>query len=142
MIINSLREYGKNFTESEVFVNGEKFCHVLEDEGRPAGVKIYAETCIPEGHYSVQITMSGRFKKPMMVVYNKPDRSVERSGVRFTGIRVHSGYNVEHTAGCLLAMYKTDNGEASNPASNDLQALVQAALDQGEEVHWIISRKN
>ena len=140
MIIVCIRKYYKDFTQSDLYINGERFCYVLEDEGRPSGVKIPDDTCIPEGCYQVAISVSHRFKKPMMVLYNRDDHSIERLGVRFTGIRPHGGNNIEHTAGCPLLAYNSDhNGKVWNRASDDLQDIITAAIDKGEEVKWIIT---
>ena len=130
MIINCLRTYQADKTTGEIFVNGQHFGPSLEDPGRPANVKIPSQTCIPEGVYNVKITHSNRFNKPLMLIHNQADLSVQNSGIRFTGIRVHAGANVGHTAGCPLVT----NYEA-------LQAQVQAALDAGESVLWVVSNK-
>lgn len=129
MIINQFRTYHDKVTTSDVFVNGVYFGEAIEDIGRPAGVKIPAETCIPEGVYHVSITMSGKFGKPMMVLYNvNDDHSVDRGGVRFTGIRVHRGAGTRNTEGCVLL-----------PDYEQLQAKVQAQLDSGDKIYWVIS---
>jgi len=128
MIINHLRTYEKSCTVADVYVDGKYFGDTLEDVGRPTGVKVYAETCIPEGVYKVTISYSNRFKQPMMLLYNQDDFSIENGGVRFTGIRVHGGTNVEHTAGCpLLLGYEA------------LQAQVAVVLDADGDVFWVIS---
>ena len=131
MIINQLRTYHEHKTTSDIYADGLYFGDALEDVGRPAGVKIYAKTCIPEGVYKVAITRSGRFKKDMMVLYNvDDDQSVDRDGVRFTGIRVHGGSTVDHTAGCVL-----------HPGYEVLQMSVKEKLDAGQDVYWVINRK-
>lgn len=130
MIISSLRTYLKDETVSRVFVDGSYFDSCLEDAGRPPNVKVQDETCIPEGAYKVAITRSNRFGKDMMILFNvDADMSVWRDGVRFTGIRVHAGSSIEHTAGCLLV-----------PRYRELQPQVKAALDAGEDVYWIVTR--
>ena len=130
MIINQFRDYQKDKTVSSIYVDGKYFGESLEDVGRPSGIKIQDETCIPECVYSVAITRSNRFSKDMMVLYNvEDDHSVEVGGVRFTGIRVHRGVTTAHTAGCvLLARYEV------------LQAMVQECLDEGEYVFWVINK--
>lgn len=139
MNIVQFRTYYKDRTESTLHIHGVEFCRVLEDVGRPAGVKIPLETCIPEAHYKAVITRSTRFEKDMILLYNQDDMSVERHGVRFTGIRVHGGRNTEHTAGCPLVGHKLIDGELSNSASEELHYLVQSALDNGEIINWIIT---
>ena len=130
MIITQLREYLKDSTISELFVNGDlQPGMILEDIGRTNGVKIQDETCIPEGVYRVTITPSARFGKDMLLLFNRPDYSVQNDGIKFTGIRVHRGANTSHTAGCLLY----SGYEA-------LQARVAAELAAGREVLWVITR--
>jgi hypothetical protein len=102
---------------------------VIEDVGRPTGVKIPGKTCIPEGVYNVTITMSNKFKKPMILLSNMPDGSIFRNDVTFSGIRVHSGITVDHTEGCPL--YQD---------YEKLQVRIQEALARKEQVLWIISK--
>lgn len=130
MIITQLRTYNATDTMSTLFLNGEQLLgRVLEDVGRPAGVKIQDQTCIPEGVYKVTITHSPQFRKEMMLLSNMPDGSIQRDDVRFTGIRVHRGTNTSHTAGCpLYAHYE------------ELQAKVAIALNRGEPVYWVIGK--
>ena len=141
MIITSLRTYKKDHTDGRVFVNGEKFGHSLEDAGRPPGVKIAAETCIPEGTYKVSVTLSKKFGRYMLVLYNiDDDHSVDRAGVRFTGIRVHGGNNIEHTAGCIIVAKNSDKrGKVSGSLEKALVALVGKAQSAGEDVLWCIT---
>lgn len=129
MNIVSLRTYHQTKTTSGVYVDGEFFSYSLEDAGRPAGVKVQNETCIPEMTCQVLITHSKRFGKPMMILFNKEsDHSIRRHGVKFTGIRCHAGVTIEHTAGCpLIKNYE------------QLQELVQDAIERGEVVYWTFS---
>ena len=141
MIVNQLRDYQPTCTESDLYINGLQYCYVLEDVGRPHGVKIDAETCIPEGHYKAVITRSTRFEKDMILLYNTEEKTVERFGVRFTGIRVHGGNNIHHTAGCPLVGFKRAQGKVYNSASDELREQVQTAIDAGESIDWIITEK-
>lgn len=141
MIITLLRTYKKDHTDGRVFVNGDIFGHSLEDAGRPPGVKIAAETCIPEGAYYVRITHSNKFKRDMILIFNiVDDLSVDRMGVRFTGIRVHGGNNIEHTAGCIMVARNSDKeGNISGSLENELYDAVLAARDRGEKIMWVIT---
>ncbi len=131
MIINQLRTYHKDRTVSVLFVDGVQLTGTtLEDCGRPKGVKIQDETCIPEGVYGVKITKSERFKKDMVILFNEPsDLSVRDGTVRWTGIRLHAGVNIEHTAGCIL--YRQYEA---------LQTMIQEQLDNHQPVYWIIGK--
>lgn len=141
MIINTFRTYQKDHTDGKVYVNGNYFGNSLEDAGRPLGVKIQDETCIPEFTYQVKITRSPAFKRNMIVLFDTEyDHSINRHGVRFTGIRVHGGNNIEHTSGCVIVAKKSDGkGKVSGSLERELTVLVQAALDDQQEVYWVIS---
>jgi len=130
VIINQIRAYHEARTVSVLYEDGILLSGtVIEDVGRPQGVKIAGKTCIPEGVYNVSITLSPKFKKPMILLSNKPDGSIQRDDVTFTGIRVHAGISVDHTEGCPL--YQD---------YEKLQSRIQAAIDKGEKVLWIISK--
>ncbi len=143
MIINQIRKYYEHFTESVLFVegvnDGGKFCFVLEDVGRPHGIKIPGVTCIPEGVYNVIVSKSNRWNKDMLLLYNKEDLSIQKFGIKFTGIRPHGGNRVGDTAGCPILNYNTDHkGGAWNRASDDLFSIVKPYIDKNEPVTWII----
>lgn len=141
MIITSLRTYQKDHTDGRVFVNGDKFGESLEDAGRPTGVKIVGETCIPEGTYEVAITHSNKFGRDMLVLYNvDDDHSIERCGVRFTGIRNHGGNDINHTAGCLMTAINSDKkGKIWGSLESELLLTVKNAIDAGDIVLWVIA---
>ena len=131
MKIAHKRSYEALRTVGQLFIDGKPYGSTIEDIGRPYGVKVAKETCIPEGSYRVTITQSQRFGRPMMLLYTNPlDKSVDMGGIKFTGIRVHKGTKTEHTEGCVL--YQGDLAE--------LQSLVDAAFQRGEQVTWDIER--
>ena len=95
--------YTSKSTIGRLFIDGIEFCYTLEDVVRAKGVKVYGETAIPEGIYSVTLSYSNRFKQVMPLVYNQEDLSVQDGkGVRFDGIRIHWGNKAEHSHGCIL----------------------------------------
>lgn len=143
MIVAQLRTYYEDFTESTLHIDGgKKYCYVLEDIARPLGVKFPGETCIPEGHYRVAISISSRWHKPMMLLYNTKEKAVERFGVKFTGIRPHGGNRTSDTEGCPILAYRSSHdGKVWNRASDDLFVSIEAAINNEEEVHWIITEK-
>lgn len=141
-IINQIRTYKQDHTDSELYspTQPTRFCHVLEDVGRPHGVKIDAETCIPEGVYNVIINRSTRFNKDMILLFNQEDKTVYRFGISFSGVRAHGGNDVDNTEGCPLVAYNSDlNGKVWGRASDDLLLIIRDWIDSGEEVRWIIS---
>jgi hypothetical protein len=135
------RTYKDDHTDSELFVPGiTKDMFVLEDVGRPPGIKIYGETCIPEGMYEVSVSMSTRFGKELMLLSNTPDMAVEKAGVRFTGVRPHGGNDVDDTHGCPLCAYNSDrSGKVWGRATDDIIKLVKQWLADGDEVYWVVT---
>lgn len=116
------------------------FCHVLEHPARPAGIKVPGYTCIPEGVYEVTINHSSRFDRPMMLLSNQGDLSVEKAGVRFSGIRPHGGNTAADSDGCpLLAYHSNGAGKIWGRADQDLQLRVQRWLNKGHRVVWVVA---
>lgn len=96
-------EFTDKSTIGSLFIDGEFFCYTLEDKVREPGIKVYGETAIPFGEFSLTLSWSNRFQCVMPLIYNKPDLSVQDGeGVRFDGIRIHSGNKAEHSHGCIL----------------------------------------
>jgi Family of unknown function (DUF5675) len=142
MIITQLRSYSPEYTQSELFINNndKRFCYVLEDKRLPWGIKVTGETCIPEGAYQVINSISRRLGKPMPLLFNTIDMAVERDGVKFDGIRVHGGNDVHDTAGCPIVAYNTDHGgRVWGSASDEINAEIDAAINSGEWVLWVIT---
>jgi len=142
MIILSIRDYVKDATLSDVYINGKWFCYGLEDVARPVNVKLPGETCIPEGTYTVVITRSRRFRCDMLHLYNHGGMMVRRDGVVFSGIRAHGGNDTEDTAGCILvAINKTSDNQIYGSMEEDLFEQVDDAIKSGEDVMWVISSR-
>lgn len=141
-------------TAAYVMVNGEHFCHSIEDpereprDGRPVGNlaelerwvrswKIPGETAIPYCRTPVVIDLSARFKKRMIHLTRVPG---------FEGVRAHSGTTPKHSEGCILLgdeIYQTPAGwrvrdGQSKPAVDRLFALIDEALGRRIEVWWTI----
>jgi hypothetical protein len=136
------RKYYPEFTESELIVPelSARKIWVLEDKKQPYGVKVLGETCIPEGIYDVSITMSTRFGKDMMLLSNRPDGSIVKDCVSFSGVRPHGGNVVTNTEGCPLLNYNTDGkGKQWERASDAVFEHVQKWLKLGISVKWIIT---
>lgn len=92
-------EYGSNYTISNLYIDGQRECFVLEDKVRELdGVPVYAwkipdETAIPKGTYKVIVNHSNRFNRDMPLLLGVPG---------FAGIRIHQGNTDKNTSGCLL----------------------------------------
>jgi len=137
------RSYFENCTVSDLYnPDGVQIGFALEDVGRPVGVKIPGETCIPEGAYNVDITYSNRFKKLMIQISNTDDLRVDRDGVEFLGVRVHGGNTVANTEGCPLVAENFDGDETIwSSLSKQVTEEIIGYIEKGYRVQWIITRK-
>lgn len=80
-------------TIGQLEINGAFECWTLEDPVREDGIKIFGETAIPTGTYTVEITHSPRFKRDLPLLLNVHG---------FVGVRIHPGNTPADTAGCIL----------------------------------------
>lgn len=132
------RWYSRRATLGELYLDGEFFCHTLEDKdrrleqaadvGQMMARKIPGETCIPRGKYNLGITFSNRFQKYTPELHDVPC---------FEYIRIHPGNTHENTEGCILVGEQGEHeGEVcvwnSRITFNHLMDKLEAALDKGE----------
>lgn len=117
------------YTIGELSVNDNYLCDTLEDRVRPTGEKVYGETAIPSGTYTVTLSYSNRFKKTMPEILNVPN---------FSGIRIHCGNSSKDTEGCLLVGKwdgKTENWISDSKNSyNKLYSLLEEAFNKKENI--------
>jgi hypothetical protein len=127
-------------TISQLYVDGDLFCFVLEDvvreeAGKPVEKwKVKDETAIPQGTYDIVLENSPRFGPDTITLKNVPG---------FSQIRVHSGNTELHTEGCLILGYKltpdnTIKVGTTKPAVADLKARIKKALQEGSKVYMEI----
>ena len=118
---------GATCTIGELLVDGEHECWTLEDVVRPDGVKIYGETAIPYGTYSVVITFSNRFQRDLPLLVGVPG---------FEGIRIHPGNTAADTHGCILVGRGHTGSRVSESvlAFNSLFPKIRDAFRQGQEI--------
>lgn len=118
-----------NYTIGELSVNNNYVCDTLEDRVRPTGEKVYGETAIPSGTYTVTLSYSNRFKKTMPEILNVPN---------FSGVRIHCGNSSKDTEGCLLVGKwdgKTENWISDSKNSyNKLYSLLEEAFNKKENI--------
>lgn len=119
----TLRRYphGASATIGELSINGEPFCHVLED--LPHEKKIAGETRIPAGTYYVLMTVSpavaaGKLWSPLKST--ELPLLVEVPG--YDGVRIHAGNTSADTRGCLL-VGEWDGGEHITSSRKTLEEL-------------------
>lgn len=103
------------YTIGDLFVNDVFFSNVLEDKVRDFNkdgdlndsgeTKVYGETAIPYGIYTIDLTYSNRFKKILPLIENVKG---------FEGIRIHPGNTAVDTHGCLLVGNNTEKGKVTD----------------------------
>lgn len=119
-----------NYTVGKVIIDGERFCESMEDKDRGLTqdmsekeikrVKVYGETAIPTGVYTVKNTYSSKYKRNMPEVLNVPG---------FSGIRIHSGNTAKDSLGCILLGRNTKVGMVteSRKTCKEFDRLLEAA---------------
>jgi hypothetical protein len=126
MEIELKRRHGtKGYTHGQLFIDGKYFCDTLEDEERD--VKIDGITAIRSGRYSVDVTLSVRFKRRLPLLKNVAN---------FTGVRIHSGNTAKDTEGCILVGEYAAEGYVKNSriVFNRLFSEIDSTIKRGESV--------
>lgn len=140
LLILKRTNYNEKSTEGVLLVDGVEFCHTLEDTDRELEIngdsaKVYGETSIPKGEYTIDITMSPRFKVNLPILLDVP---------YFTGVRIHKGNKPEDTEGCILVGSLNEKGtdnwiSQSKPAFDKLMKVLLDAKSRKEEIKIIVT---
>ena len=135
-------QFGKDATNSLLFIDGEFECYGLEDEYRD--VKVMHETCIPEGEYEIKFRTVGGFHTRYAARYGSFHKGMlELQDVPgFQYILIHSGNTDEHTSGCYIVgetqqdLDKGKDGFVGNSgvAYKKLYPKVADELEKGNKV--------
>ena len=119
-----------SYTIGQLFVDGQYFCDTLEDTVRDLTNikdKVYGRTAIPVGTYTVIRDYSGHFKKLLPHILDVP---------YFSGVRIHSGNDVEDTNGCILVGMYHRAGYISNSRETmeKLMKILSDVVNKGEKI--------
>lgn len=131
------RYLGEEYTIGSLYDGlGNYICDTIEDKVRDynkdgdlldAGeTKVFGETAIPYGVYTVDLTMSPKFKRLLPLVEHVP---------HFTGIRIHRGNTAGDSAGCILPGENKQKGKIINSTHWEMEIikLILDAIRRGEE---------
>lgn len=155
MNIEHIRSFcGDRYTISHIYIDGKYFCDAIEDKDRgltsemtEAEIrkkKVYAQTAIPYGKYTVTIDIVSP-KMSQRAVYNPIRAKVPRllNVKGFDGILVHIGTTEKSSAGCIIVGKNTIKGRVtdSNKVFFALYALMQKARAKNEPIIWNITKK-
>lgn len=121
----------KDYCIGRLYINGVYFCDTLEDTDRGLDdtmteedikeMKVYGQTAIPTGIYTVLLTYSPKYKKVMPLINNVKG---------YSGIRIHSGNTAKDTEGCLLVGKNTKVGMVTD-SRNTYNALFKRLQQKG-----------
>ena len=135
------------YTISNMYIDGVKFCNVLEDTDRGLKqdmplediqkIKVHGKTAIPTGTYTVTLDIvSPKFSKYKQYEFcnGKLPRLIGVPG--FEGILIHIGNTEADTDGCLLVGKNNVVGKVTESTATfkSLYAKMQKAVDDGEEI--------
>lgn len=96
--------FTEDYTMGLLFIDGIYFCDTIEDKFRGndlKGKKVYGETCIPYGVYTVKITWSPKHKAYLPQIMDVP---------YFEGIRFDIANTAKEVLGCVGVGIKSENG--------------------------------
>lgn len=124
------------YTIGRLYIDDKYFCDTLEDKNRDLNkngkfdngeVKVYSETCIPFGTYSIKLTYAPKFKRELPWIQNVPS---------FSGILIHRGTTSKNTSGCVLVGENKVVGKLINSASYEIKLveLIKEATTKGDKV--------
>ena len=126
------------YTIGRLYRNGQLMCNTLEPPDRGLDsemtlaqirkLKVTGHTAIPTGTYLMTLTYSDRFKCKL------PELTPVKG---FSGIRIHSGNEVKHTAGCILPGENRIAGKVLNSATYVLKIIrdLEAEEHLGNKVY-------
>lgn len=121
-------------TFGQWLIDGEFFCHTLEDAireipGAPVEQwKVKAKTAIPAGRYRLTLEQSPRFGPDTITIHGVPG---------FVGVRVHGGNDVDDTEGCPIVGDQIDeqaggiSGAKARGVLDRLKAEIRTAESGG-----------
>ena len=125
-------KYDARRTWGRLYINGKFLCFTLEDTLRPWGIKVPGETGIPAGTYRIKLTMSGKFKRLLPIIFTEDNGyQIRKAGTEWKGVRLHRGNSIKDTWGCPLVGYTLLAMGVGNSTKAE-QDLVTALVGQGE----------
>lgn len=136
------------YTIGRLYVDGVYFCNTLEDRDRGlkqtdsksviAAKKVYGETAIPKGEYSVVLNVLSPKYAGVSWYKQKTGGYMPRllAVPGFDGILIHPGNTAVDTLGCILVGKNTQVGRLTQSKDTfaALYKKMKAAWDKGEGI--------
>ncbi len=129
--------FSPTYTIGKLYIDNVFFCDTIEDVNRDLNKdgditdtgegKVYAETCIPFGTYSVIVNRSPKLRRDLPRLLNVPS---------FDGILIHRGTSQKSSAGCIIVGENKIVGKVVNGAKyeNDLVVALKKAQNNKEKI--------
>lgn len=126
-----------SYSIGRLYIDGQFFSNTLEDKDRGLTqsmneadikkIKVYGETAIPKGTYTIVINYSNKFKRMMPQIMDVKG---------FNGVRIHEGNTAKDSLGCILVGDNKVTGKVLNSKStyNKLFSKLKAASSKGEKI--------
>jgi hypothetical protein len=133
---------GSEYTIGKLYIDDVYFCDTLEDKVRdynkdgdlldPGEEKIYGETAIPYGLYTIIVNMSPKFKRLLPRLLNVK----HFEGILIHGVRKGFVATAKHTHGCILVGKNTVKGGLTESATytDKLTLMLLAAQDKQDTI--------
>lgn len=133
-------EFKETYTIGKLYIDDSYFCDTLEDKNRDINKngkfdngekKIYGETCIPFGTYTIKMTYAPKFKRELPWLQDVPS---------FSGILIHAGNTARDSAGCILVGKYTAPGQIyqTREYESKLVERIKDAISKGESINITI----
>ncbi len=135
------------YTIGRLYLNGIKFCDVLEDTDRGLSadmpladiqkIKVHGKTAIPTGTYKVTLdVVSPKFSKYKQYAFCKGKLPRLLNVPGYEGILIHIGNTANDTDGCLLVGVNNVVGKVTNSIATfkSLYDKLLEAVNNNEEI--------
>ena len=138
----------EEYTIGKLYVNGAFLCHVLEDKDRGltqsmtekqiAAKKIWGQTAIPKGRYTVAMSHSPKFEKRAWAKKYSGLVPEVLDVKGFEGIRIHPSNSPTEILGCLAPGDNTIKGKITNSTARYYELMTKflmSAWARGETIY-------
>lgn len=139
--------YKPTYTVGKLYIDDKYYCDTLEDVVRDINrdgdlndtgeSKVFSQTAIPQGEYTVDFTYSPKFKKNMALIVGV----VGFDGIRIHGVLPKAIATSKHTEGCILVGKNTVVGGLTDAHKYqvDINKLIGMAHDEFKTITITIS---
>lgn len=155
MELKLIRKWRKEtYTIGQLYINSIFFGNTLEDKDRGLSdnmsetviktKKVYGETAIPTGRYSILLTYSNKFHSRAWAQKYNGKVPLINSVKGFSGIRIHPLNTAKDSYGCIGVGENDKAGWISNSTKyfyDLMDKYIVPALKNGEKIYITISHE-